>query len=99
MLVNHCLGVQGRIEPPPYGLREKIMSKLNRNKSTKNRFPYMHHYTSEPVVYYWLLLKGFLRLTYASAFSSISLLLAFLFLRSQFSISDFLKYSLPSLGL
>ena len=39
MLVNHCLGVQGRIEPPPYGLREKIMSKLNRNKSTKNRFP------------------------------------------------------------
>lgn len=92
MLVNHCLGVQGRIEPPPYGLREKIMSKLNRNKSTKNRFPYMHHYTSEPVVYYWLLLlKGFLRLTYASAFSSISLLLAFLFLRSQFSISDFLK--------
>lgn len=28
MLVNHCLGVQGRIEPPPYGLREKIMSKF-----------------------------------------------------------------------
>lgn len=28
MLVNHCLGVQGRIEPPPYGLREKIISKL-----------------------------------------------------------------------
>ena len=101
MLVNHCLGVQGRIEPPPYGLREKVMSnQQNRNKSIKNRFPYMHHYTSEPVVYYWLLLlKGFLRLTYASAFSSISLLLAFLFLRSQFSISDFLKYSLPSLGL
>ena len=80
MLVNHCLGVQGGIEPPPYGLREKVMSnQQNRNKSIKNRFPYMHHYTSEPVVYYWLLLKGFLRLTYVSAFSSISLLLAFLF--------------------
>ena len=62
MLVNHCLGVQGRIEPPPYGLREKIMSKLNRNKSTKNRFPYMHHYTSEPVVYYWLFRENLLLL-------------------------------------
>lgn len=40
MLVNHCLGVQGRIEPPPYGLREKVMSnQQNRNKSIKNRFP------------------------------------------------------------
>lgn len=39
MLVNHCLGVLGRIEPPPYGLREKVMSnQQNRNKSIKTAF-------------------------------------------------------------
>lgn len=51
MLVNHCLGVQGGIEPPPYGLREKVMSNQQNKINHKKRFPYMHHYTSEPVVF------------------------------------------------